>query len=602
MLFLVRDISPWKRAEEAAHEAEKRYRSIFENAVEGIFQSTPDGRFVSANPAMAHIYGYETPEEMMGSITDIENQIYVEPGRRADFMGLMGAQGAVYAFEYQAYRKDGTTIWVSENVRSVLDDSGALLYYEGTVEDVTEHKRAEEAVRESEERLRRAQQAGRLGIWDWDVHANRLVWDGVEPIHGLEPGAFGDSLDDYIRDIHPEDRDTVMETITHAAREGSELNVEYRIIWPDGSVHWVLGKGRAFPDENGRTVRMAGTCQDITDRKRAEEVFRTLTESSPIGMFLLEDGKVTFINPRFREDTGYTLEDLAGRESATLVHPDDREMATEAGREMLRGERSSPIEYRGIKKDGQVGWVLLNLGSVDLEGRRVVVGTYMDISEVKKAEGELFQQERELAVLGERNRMAREIHDTLAQGFTGIVLQLEAAEQALEDSPAEVVDHLSRAKGLARDSLQEARRSVWNLLPQALEQRSLETALREEVGRFAATGQERASFGLSGDRRELSPNVQAALLRICQESLTNVMKHSKATEVNVNLSFYPEAVYLAIQDDGVGFDPTDHTKEKGQGGFGLMSMEQRIKLLGGTFNVSSAMGEGAMVEVRIPTT
>ena len=110
-----------------------------------------------------------------------------------------------------------------------------------------------------------------------------------------------------------------------------------------------------------------------------------------------------------------------------------------------------------------------------------VQGLVRDITERKRAQEALFQQTRDLTVLEERNRMAREIHDTLAQGFTGIVLQLEAAEQALNESPAEVQDHLARAKNLGRESLQEARRSVWGLVPKALDQRSLEDALEDEV-------------------------------------------------------------------------------------------------------------------------
>ena len=223
--------------------------------------------------------------------------------------------------------------------------------------------------------------------------------------------------------------------------------------------------------------------------------------------------------------------------------------------------------------------------------------------ERKRAEEALSQQARELAVLEERNRMSREIHDTLAQGFTGIVIQLEAAEQALGDTPADVPGHLIRAKNLGRESLQEARRSVWNLLPQALEQRPLETALDEEVKRFPATGhQEKVSFSVSGERHDLPSNIQAALLRICQESLTNVRRHAGATEVRVTLSFRPEAVSLQIEDNGGGF-VFGAVKASGRdGGFGLAGMEGRVRSIGGTFTVKSHEGKGTLVEARIPTT
>ena len=210
---------------------------------------------------------------------------------------------------------------------------------------------------------------------------------------------------------------------------------------------------------------------------------------------------------------------------------------------------------------------------------------------------------RELAVLEERNRMAREIHDTLAQGFTGIVIQIEAAEQVMKGSPDQVSEHLNKAKGLARESLQEARRSVWDLLPRALEGRNLETALEDEVKRYPNTAGEAVSFTLKGKERRLPENLQAAMLRICQESLTNVRRYASASKVEVTLSFHAEAVALRIRDDGVGFDyqRVKNEAEGRLGGFGLSGMEQRVQLLRGSFEVTSTKGEGTLVEVVVPT-
>lgn len=137
-----------RRAEEALQRAEVKYRGIFENAVEGIFQTTPDGRFIAANPAMARMLGYESPLELITHRVDIERQHYVEPGRRAEFQRLIQERGIVERWELQVYRKDGSKIWTSENVRVVCDEDGMPLYYEGTVEDVTYRKRAEEAQRQ----------------------------------------------------------------------------------------------------------------------------------------------------------------------------------------------------------------------------------------------------------------------------------------------------------------------------------------------------------------------------------------------------------------------------------------------------------------------
>jgi phosphoserine phosphatase RsbU/P len=139
-----------KQAELALLQAEEKYRSIFENTIEGIFQTSPDGRYLSANSALARIYGYDSPETLMSSLTDIGRKLYVEPDRRAAFIELMGRHNLVTNFESRIYRSDGSIIWVSENVRAVRDGQGSLLFYEGTVEDITERKMAEEKVRNSE--------------------------------------------------------------------------------------------------------------------------------------------------------------------------------------------------------------------------------------------------------------------------------------------------------------------------------------------------------------------------------------------------------------------------------------------------------------------
>src|SRR5690349_19054050 len=120
------------------------YRSIFENAVEGIFQTTPNGYYIDVNPALARIYGYESAEELINSVTNIERQLYVNPSRRTDFKTLIDRHDAVNNFESEIYRKDGGTIWISENARAVRDADGKLLYYEGFVANITERKAAEE--------------------------------------------------------------------------------------------------------------------------------------------------------------------------------------------------------------------------------------------------------------------------------------------------------------------------------------------------------------------------------------------------------------------------------------------------------------------------
>ncbi|NER49276.1 MAG: PAS domain S-box protein [Symploca sp. SIO1A3] len=148
------DITDRKRAQEALRIAEENYRSIFENALDGIFQSTFDGHYINVNPAMAQIHGYDSPQEMMVTVAEIGSQLYVEPSCRQDFQRLMEAQGEVKGFEYQVYQRDGNIIWVEENTRAVGDTNGNLFYYEGIIQDITKRKQEEDALKQQVQDLR----------------------------------------------------------------------------------------------------------------------------------------------------------------------------------------------------------------------------------------------------------------------------------------------------------------------------------------------------------------------------------------------------------------------------------------------------------------
>jgi signal transduction histidine kinase len=208
----------------------------------------------------------------------------------------------------------------------------------------------------------------------------------------------------------------------------------------------------------------------------------------------------------------------------------------------------------------------------------------------------LYRESQGMAVLEERNRMAREIHDTLAQGFTGIVLQLEAAEQALGEDINQAQQHLNRARALAKESLNEARRSVWALRPQPLEQLPLAAAIRQEIEGFTRDTGIRADFDTAGNSRTLSAEIENALLRICQESLTNIRKHAQATQVEIEMAFGEKEIRLRIHDNGVGFNPASPMENR----FGLISMRERAKLLGGSMNIGSEEGKGTHLEIIIP--
>jgi signal transduction histidine kinase len=214
---------------------------------------------------------------------------------------------------------------------------------------------------------------------------------------------------------------------------------------------------------------------------------------------------------------------------------------------------------------------------------------------------ELVNQAREAAMLEERTRLARDIHDTLAQGLTGIVVQLGAAQRALTAGPEGSREHLVLAQRLARESLAEARRSVWNLRAPALDRGDLADALRSVAVR--PLGSDVAvTFELTGAPWPLTTAIESTLLRIAQEALANVARHSQATEAQLALIYAPDFVRLRISDNGIGFDPQtaadDGITPGPWGGFGLIGMRERIAALGGTLMFASQ--DGAQVVATIP--
>lgn len=171
LICVCRDITERKQAEVALRQAEEKYRSIFENAVEGIFQTSSSGHYLTANPMLAKIYGYDTVEELMASLTDIEHQLYVDPSRRAEFRRFMQQQDAVWGFESQVYRRDGTIIWISENARAIRDEHGQILLYEGTVEDISTRKQAEAELHKRDSLLQGVAEATNYLLTDPDYDA-----------------------------------------------------------------------------------------------------------------------------------------------------------------------------------------------------------------------------------------------------------------------------------------------------------------------------------------------------------------------------------------------------------------------------------------------
>lgn len=221
------------------------------------------------------------------------------------------------------------------------------------------------------------------------------------------------------------------------------------------------------------------------------------------------------------------------------------------------------------------------------------------IEELRRTQAELAASEHSAGVLAERQRLAREIHDTLAQGFISVVTHLEAADQALDGDLSTVRRHIGQATATARESLGQARRVVQDLRPEILEASSLPHAIAREADKWSERTGVASAVTTTGAALPLPPEAEVTLLRAVQESLANVHRHARASHVSITLSYMPDRVLLDVQDDGQGFDPETHV-QLDDGGFGLTAMRQRAEALAGAVYVESSPGQGTTIVVEIP--
>ena len=354
------------------------------------------------------------------------------------------------------------------------------------------------------------------------------------------------------------------------------------------------------------------------DALRISELrYRRLFEAARDGILLLDatEGRITDSNPFMTELLGYSRDELLGKELWEIGLLQD-EMAGREAFLRLRQEGYSRYEDLPLEnRRGERREVEFVSNVYRENGKTVIQCNIRDITDRKKAEAELAaaaeRHGRQAAILEERTRIAREIHDMLAQGFTGIAAQLDAAEAALANAPepdspagvavfqtqlAKVLVRIGKARDLARESLAEARRSVAALRAAPAEaapiSRMIADFLAERVLETSTTGR----FVLNGVPHDLSPATEHCVLRVGQEAITNAVDHAQAGRIDVTLTFETEQVRLHVQDDGRGFD----TKIAGSGRFGLIGMRERSAEARGKLTIVSRLGGGTQIDLVVP--
>jgi PAS domain S-box-containing protein len=603
------EITERKQAEQGREQAERKYREIFENASEGIFQSVPDGRYVAVNPALARMYGYESPEDLIRSCNDISRQIYVDAARRAEFKRLIERDGFVRGFEFEGYRKDRSKFWISVNARAVRNGSGEISYYEGTAQDITDRKRAQEALRISEEKYKNIFYFAPVGIYQSlrdgtiltanQTLANMLGYDSVGELlkRNLERDVYFD----------PADRERLRRKFEH-----NDLAGESEVQWKrkDGAIIWVHIIAHAFKVD-GTTQYFDGFARNITEENQArvalaesEERYRELFENSRDAIYVHDmSGRYTSINRAAEELSGFSRDEIVGKHYSNFIAPSYLREARESFCRKLDLPIETTYEAQIICKDSSRKPVEVSSRMIYRNGEPIAVqGTVRDITELKRAQRVMQTYSRRLiqAQEAERESIARELHDEVGQALTAISMNLEwirrsgaatpAAESRIEES-IEVID----------DTLRHVRELSLELRPSLLDDLGLAAALGWYAERFSVrTG---IATEVNGDILEtagLHRTVQTALFRIVQEALTNAARHSRATKAIITLDQRNGSLEVGVSDNGIGFDAQSLLTGSTGVALGLRGMQERAHAVNANLDIKSRPGGGTQVMVAVP--
>ena len=321
--LLMINIARRKRTEKALSNSEQKYRNIFENATEGIFQSTLEGRFLSVNPAFARIEGYDSPGEMINMITDIKKHLYLHEEDRARLLDLLEKKDIVTNFEVEVQRKDNIIIWISINIRNVRDQDGNVLFLEGTIEDITERKKAEVKLKETYDIIEKSPVVAFL--WrnseGWPVE---FVTENVEALFGYSAKEFTSGAVSYRETIHPDDiKRTAKEVAEYSKDQKRHIfdHEPYRIIARDGTIKWVNDSTLIRRNEKGEITYYQGILFDISDRMLAQEKLQDTLQSLRLAVNATIQVMVSAVEARDPYTAGHQIR------SAELA----RAIATEMG-------------------------------------------------------------------------------------------------------------------------------------------------------------------------------------------------------------------------------------------------------------------------------
>jgi PAS domain S-box-containing protein len=535
----------------------------------------------------------------------------------------------------------------------ILDADGQKLGAVVVMRDITERKRAEAARNEMQlfaERLLLALDAAEMGSWDWDVNSpsGRVYWTPYhEVIFGYEPGQPERCYADWERRVHPEDLDWVTKTVNKAKDNHEDYAIQYRIIWPDGSLHWVDARGRFHYDAQGKPVRMFGLVSDVTKQKQmredvreSEERFRATFEQAAIGMAHVgNDGSWLRVNQKLCSIIGYTHEELSGMTWQQITHPEDLETDLQHVQQLLAGTiQTYSMEKRYIHKDGSITWANITVSLVKESLQTGISGTpkyfivaIEQIDERKQIELDLHKRAQELldlnAVLTKTTALLEERNRELDQ-FTYVVSHdLKAPLRAVtnlsqwieEDLEGQLAPEGQHQMNLLRGRIHRMENLINGLLEYSRVGRSqilLETVdMQELVAEITDSLAPPAGFTIEMQPETLTLHTKRLLLRqVLTNLIGNAIKHHDRPDGHVWISVeaQEQKYRFSIKDDGHGIEPEYHQKIfdmfqtleardiTENTGVGLTIVKKIVESEGGTMHLESQLGTGSTFSFTWP--
>jgi len=610
---IARDITERKKAENALQESEQRFKVLFESAPDAIYLNDLKGNIVDGNKAAEEMTGYKR-EELIGK--NIVESGLLSPEQVPEVIARLekNAMGkSIGPEEFTLKRKDGS--YVTVEVRTFPVKIGNQTLSLGIARDISAHKKAAEALREERDRAQKYLDVAAVIFVVLDANGRVTLINnrGCEILRYKEEDIIGKNwFDNFLPEGVRKDVKAVFKKLCTGNLEPVEY-FENPILTKDGDERLIAWNNTLLRTEQGEIIGTLSSGEDITERKRAEETYRSLVDHSLQGLAILQDERIVFTNHALAEVTGYTIDELLAmspEQVKAFVHPDDCELVWNRHRARLNGEEvPERYEFRGIRKDGSTCWLELHASRIEFQGKPAIQEAYVDITERKKAEQKLLDDQEQLKSLAsqltlaeerERRRIASDLHDQISQSLVISKMKLEAlCKSGYGEELDKALDEVCNSLGW---TIQDTRTLTFDLSSPILYELGFEAAAAEWLDE-----QIRQKHGIETEFEDdeqpkpLDDDIRVLLFRDVRELLINVVKHANAQNVKVSIYRIGEQVCVSVEDDGVGFDPdkvASMAAKKAE--FGLFSIRQRLEQLRGHLEIKSEPGHGSRITMVAP--